>query len=77
MSLIEAQRNYASFGACERRLLPHIRTATPHDVRDPHWRRIHEENDNLEEQVSGIDYGMTYPADTTVLYYWRPKYWRR
>jgi hypothetical protein len=34
--------------------------------------------DNIEEPRRGERYADTYPwRDPTVLYYWRPSYWRR
>lgn len=77
VSLIEAQRNYARDGVCELRLRSHARLPKESDVRDPDWRPIDENIDNLENHVSGIDYGETYPKDYTCLYYWRQGYWRR
>lgn len=32
LSLAEARRNYADFGACERRCLPHVRPPTPQEL---------------------------------------------
>jgi hypothetical protein len=40
VSLREAQRNFAAFGACEREMLEHVRRPTRADVRDPTWRPV-------------------------------------
>lgn len=40
-------------------------------TRDPLWRPLDPEVDNLERPVSQADYGDTYPDDPTVYYYWR------
>ena len=38
VSLIEAQKNYMDFGACERRVIPYTREPYNHDKKDPAWR---------------------------------------
>lgn len=35
VSLIEAQKNYMDFGACERRVIPYTREPYNHDKKDP------------------------------------------
>ena len=75
--LIEAQKNYAAFGAVERRFLRFVREPSPEDTRDPGWRPINPITDSIEEPVPGVDQGNTYPSHPTVLYYWRPTYWRK
>ncbi len=77
MSLVEAQRNYAAFGATERRVLPYVRRPHTDDPKDPDWRPIDPEADDIEEPTPGGDYGATYPKDRNTLYYWKPAYWRR
>jgi hypothetical protein len=75
-SLIEAQRMFARRGACEERFLSYVRQPTERDAHDPGWRLIDEKLDSFEEPGSpGI--AETYPEDPTVLYYWRPTFWRR
>lgn len=76
-SLVQAQRNYIEFGACEEKVTPHVRKASQNDVKDPEWRIIDESKDNLETPIKGKDYGRTYPSDYTVLYYWSSRYWRK
>jgi hypothetical protein len=77
VSLIEGQSNFEEFGVSELRKRPHIRNLTSIDNRDPEWRSIKENTGNIERPVPGVDYGQTYPADRTALYYWRPSYWRK
>jgi hypothetical protein len=76
-SLIEAQKNYAARGVSEVKMQQHTRLPGPDDVRDTDWRPIDLTRDNIEEPSSGTDYGQTYPTDSTLLYYWKPGYWRR
>jgi hypothetical protein len=75
-SLMEAQKNVIEFGYGIRQRLSSRRR--PEDgQRDPTWRTIDLNRDYFERVISGVDYGMTYPVDSTALYYWRPKYWRK
>jgi hypothetical protein len=75
--LIDAQRNFRDFGAAERHVKPFVRAATADDRLEPGWRLLDTALDNVEVPERGKEYGMTYPADHTVLYYWRDTYWRR
>ena len=75
LSLFEAQANYEVHGAIERRFVQHVRPPTDTDARDPLWRPLDLNRDSVEGP--GPDVGATWPADRTVLYYWRPTYWRR
>src|SRR5262249_13854102 len=77
VSLVEGQRNYLAIGACEERVKPYVRPPRPYEQRDPEWRVIDPAIDNIEEPISGLDYGTTYPEDDEALYYWRSSYWRR
>lgn len=75
-SLIEAQKNYAEFGACELRLLPFVRPPGPSDQRDPSWHPFDPDRDvfsgpphiwtEISENHFLVDYG-----DKTANYYWR------
>ena len=69
VSLIEAQKNFAEFGACEKRILKFVRPVSAADVRETEWRPIDINRDNIEEPVSGVDFGTTYPSDCTLLYF--------
>jgi hypothetical protein len=71
MSLAEAQRNYAKFGAVDERLAGDVRKPTPEDALDPGFRPI-SATDSFEAGPSD-DAG---PAHPTALYYWRPTFWR-
>ena len=77
LCLADAQRNYAEKGVAQPGMEQQVRRPTPDDLRDPSWRRLELSKDRIEQPVRGVDYGETYPHDTTVLYYWRPNYWRR
>lgn len=77
VSLISAQQNYERFGACVRRHKVRTRAPVPGERRDEQWRPVDPRSDNIERPGRGIDYSTSYPEDTTVLYYWRPTYWRR
>ena len=78
VSLAEAQLNYLQIGVAERKNAGKGRQAFPEERLDEGWRPVNPDIDNLEEPARGIDYANTYPwRDTSVLYYWRPTYWRR
>jgi hypothetical protein len=77
LSLIESQRNYADFGACEERFRPDVREPGEQDVRDPDWRPVAEGSDVFETGFGEGDEFVEYPSDLTSLYYWKPHYWRR
>ena len=78
VSLLEAQKNYRSYGASERRSVGSTRAPDGGEGRDPGWRPLDPERDNCEQPSRGTAYADSYPwPDTTVLYYWRDSYWRR
>ncbi|MGB6598393.1 MAG: hypothetical protein WBE70_14835, partial [Candidatus Acidiferrum sp.] len=70
-------RGFANDGVSESKFKKHVRKPGKDDSRDPKWRPIDESLDNIEDSVRGTNYGLTYPTDSTSLYYWRPNYWRR
>lgn len=75
-SLIGAQANFQRLGACEARLLMHVRPATDDEPLDPAWRPIDPERDRFEPRGRP---DAPWPADRTVLYWWRyrdPGFWR-
>ena len=76
VSLIEAQQTFQRVGAAEERNLPHVRSPNASDVLDPEWRPVDPGRDSFEE-VGVSNAAETYPRDATVLYYWRPTFWRR
>ena len=77
VSLIEGQKNYADFGACEQRIKPYVRSPHSDEAKESDWRPIDPDKDNIEDNISGVDYGTSYPKDACRLYYWRSTYWRR
>ena len=76
VSLVDAQENFIKEGVSELRFRSNVRAPTASDFREPQWRRLDLYTDTFEEPVDGMDYGNTYPDDTTRLYYWRDNYWR-
>ena len=77
-SLIEAQDTYQQCGAATRRRLALVREPLPSEHRDPAWRPLDPARDNPERPSRDTGYANSYPYDDpTVLYYWRPTYWRR
>ena len=76
VSLVDAQENFIKEGVSELRFRSNVRAPTASDFREPQWRRLDLSTDTVEEPVEGMDYGNTYPDDTTRLYYWRDNYWR-
>ena len=76
-SLLESQRNFQEFGACERRFVAQVRPPNDRDTRDPGWRPADPTHDNLEHCLPEGGWEGPWPDDWTVLYWWRPNYWRR
>ncbi len=76
VSLLEGQQNFFAFGACEQRVNPFVDPPGPEARREEGWRPIDLARDIIEEPLRGLDYGNSYPADSSHLYYWRPTYWR-
>jgi hypothetical protein len=78
VNLETGQRNYQAFGAAERKNRGLTREPLEHETVEQGWRPLNRSRDNVEQPRRGEDYSLTYPwRDTTVLYYWRPTYWRR
>ncbi len=76
-SLLEAQANYRAFGCCEPEMLEHCRAPNADEPVEEGWRPLDRNADDPELPTSAVDCGDTYPVDSTMLYYWRPTYWRR
>ena len=76
LSLIHSQKNFAQFGACEKRFQRDVRQPRKADVRDLEWRMIEESKDKFEEPIDDVEDFTPYPDDGTTLYYWRSSYWR-
>ncbi|MEV1319990.1 CPCC family cysteine-rich protein [Micromonospora arborensis] len=67
-SLIDAQRNFGRYGACDEDSLVENR-ADPADYdREPHWRTIDLQGDRFEPGGGAL---AAWPDDRTVLYWWR------
>jgi len=77
LSLLEGQQNFQAFGACEARFVGHVRRPTEGDFRDPGWRPVNPVHDNLERALPEGGWASPWPDDPTVLYWWRPTYWRQ
>jgi hypothetical protein len=71
-SLIDAQRNFAAISACEERVLKHVRPPAQDEPGETGWRPI-VDHDNFE--AAGVKEA-NWPEDLTVLYWWRPTFWR-
>ncbi len=75
-SLVEAQRNFADFGACDVRSLEHVRPPEDGEPLDRSWRPIDPERDHFEPQAIQL---AAWPDDRTVLCWWRYRdtgFWR-
>jgi len=72
-SLLQCQRNYFQFFASERRFEYFVRMWDLDDRADVAWRMIDPELDHFEP--AGVE-ERPWPADLTVLYWWRPTFWR-
>lgn len=75
-SLEQAQRNFVHFGSADRFDQGKGRAPNPDDHRDPDWRPLQTDRDNVETPRAGVRYTDSYPRDTTVLYYWRRSFHR-
>jgi len=76
LSLIQSQKNFVEFGACEKRFQRDVRKPKKTDLRDPEWRMIDESKDRFEEPINDIEQFTPYPDDVATLYYWSSRYWR-
>jgi hypothetical protein len=73
-SLIVAQRSNEDVGAMESRFLSNVRSAQRDEPVEVGWRPLDPAIDNFERK--GDDTAQ-WPGDLTVLYWWRPTFWRR
>ena len=77
VSLLQAQHNYATFGAMEERFVKSVRRPTPDDQRDPLWRPLDPARDKLaaspyRDPVSElVETDEAMAGDATLYYYWR------
>ena len=77
-SLIEGQRNFATFGACELRLKGHVRQPKNDERRAAGWRPLDPDRDRFFKWESEDDQKIWQEAkisDGLCLYYWTPTYW--
>jgi hypothetical protein len=74
VTLIEAQANFAHFGASEERLAMYCTKPKLDERRDDSWRPFNPEIDVVEESIPGMDYGLTYHSERGAYYYWRDKH---
>jgi hypothetical protein len=72
VSLIEAQRNFAKYGAIEERFMGDVRKPLEDEPLDTGFRAI-QPDDSFEAE----DADAPLPEDLTTLYYWRSTFWRR
>jgi Cysteine-rich CPCC len=72
-SLIDAQASFARIGASEPRLARRVRPSLPGKPLDVGWRPIDRAVDRFEP--TGVQEA-PWPDDCTVLYWWRPTFWR-
>lgn len=72
-SLIEAQGNYARFGASDADSFTRVRPAGPSDQRDSGFSPL---SDAFDFEPRGKKLA-PYPEDPTTFYWWRPTFWRR
>ncbi|MFC4561965.1 CPCC family cysteine-rich protein [Nocardiopsis mangrovi] len=72
ISLFDAQRNYAEFGAKTERSVPFVASAVGEE-REEGFRPIDRDGDNFEPTYVQES---SWPEDRSVLYWWRPTFWR-
>lgn len=73
-SLREAQAGYLASGAIEPGFADSVRAAAEDESFEPEWRTLDTSVDDVE--VWDADRA-PWPTDLTVLYWWRPTFWRR
>lgn len=60
-SLIDAQRNYQDFDACDQQGLAPVRPPTADGPLDPSWRPIDQSRDSFEDWDSILGHGVEKP----------------
>ena len=73
ISLLRAQRNYAAIGAKDEAALTHVRFPRDGDVRDPEWRALDTDSDDVGSVPVDFD-ALAEPEDPSALYYWLPRH---
>ncbi|WP_380282944.1 CPCC family cysteine-rich protein [Kitasatospora purpeofusca] len=72
-SLVEAQRNFRAYGACDQRGRRFARPATEDEPLDAAWRPIDPRADLFEDEDD--EPCRPWPADLSVLCWWLPSFW--
>jgi hypothetical protein len=75
VSLIETQRNYQDFGACDEHGRRFVRPPAADEPLDPAWRPIDLRLDSFEEREAQDR--APRPEDRSVLCWWPHPFWRR
>ncbi|MEV8086645.1 CPCC family cysteine-rich protein [Streptomyces nigra] len=75
VSLIEAQRNYQDFGACDEHGRQYACPPADDEPLDPAWRPIDLTRDSFEDWA--VEDRVPWPDDHSVLCWWLPAFWRR
>lgn len=73
-SLVDAQQNFKAFRACDRHLVARARPATEAEPVDPGWYPVSRAALPAFEPLG--EPTRQWPSDLTVLYWWRPAFWR-
>ncbi|MFJ1599968.1 CPCC family cysteine-rich protein [Streptomyces sp. NPDC088261] len=81
ISLLDAQRNFQDFGACDEHGKRYVRSPAENETLDPAWRPIDPSRDSFEDW-KGLEEAKTedrtpWPEDLSVLCWWLPTFWRR
>lgn len=76
ISLIEAQRNFLEFGACDSGAVAKTRGPQPGEEREAGWRVIDSELDAFERGPDDPE-NLPWPDAYEDLYWWRPTYFLR
>jgi hypothetical protein len=73
-NLVDAQQNFVQYGAIEDRFGKNVRPPAAGEPVDEGWRVIDLSMDSFETPGAKES---EWPEDMTVLYWWRPTFWRR
>ncbi|MGC4942942.1 CPCC family cysteine-rich protein [Kribbella sp. DT2] len=71
--LVEAQRNYLAYGACDEHARKYVRPPQDDEPLERGWRPIDLGQDVFEEPADSTP---GWIADGTILYWWRATYWK-
>ncbi|MFJ9819557.1 CPCC family cysteine-rich protein [Streptomyces sp. NPDC101151] len=75
VSLVQAQRDYQDYGACDRHGRRFVRPPAADEPLDPAWRPIDLTRDSFEDREAAAR--VPWPEDHSVLRWWLPAFWRR